>query len=83
MLDYHLMKICDLVLHMYLKQRSASITFSNNQLLSKPAEYNVLLLCYTNLCISTVNDKFYQQVLASSNQMFLLITLKQSSDKGA
>ena len=37
-----------------LKQRSARITFSDNQLLSKPAEYNVLLLRYSNLYTSTV-----------------------------
>ena len=49
--DYDM--ICDLY---SLKQRSASITFSNNQLLSKPAEYNVLLLRYSNLYTSAVND---------------------------
>ena len=39
---------------LYLKQKSVDITFSNNQLLSKPAEYNVLLLRYSNLYTSTV-----------------------------
>ena len=39
-----------------LKQRSACITFSNNQFLSQSAEYNVLLLRYSNLYTSTVND---------------------------
>ena len=37
------MNFRDFVL-LYLKQRSVGITFSNNQLLSMPAEYNVLLL---------------------------------------
>ena len=49
-----------------LKQRSASITFSNNQLLSKPAEYNVLLLfvaaIYTHLLFMTMHFRSKQNI---------------------
>ena len=38
------------------KTEKRKYNFSNNQLLSWPAEYNVLLLCYNNLYTSTVND---------------------------
>ena len=53
------MNFRDLVL-LYLKQRSVGITFSNNQLLSLPAEYNVLLLRYSNLYASTDYDNALQ-----------------------
>ena len=47
------MNFRDFVL-LYLKQRSVGLTFSNNHLLSEHAEYNVLLLRYSNLYASTV-----------------------------
>ena len=53
------MNFRDLVL-LYLKQRSVGITLSNNQLLSLPAEYNVLLLRYSNLYASTDYDSALQ-----------------------